>query len=762
MNGIYWHTRLARVLASLTVVSSTIFLLFRHALIQRPADTITYVVAGYAALLLILLRFFAGYRVLVATMVASLTAIGIYSQSRLPEPAMGPTLVLVAAITMSAIYYRLLYSLPLLLLIGCGYAIMGIFVSSHPDAGRVYLPAGVTALSILWYNAGVAFVIIGVLVVAAQSYVMNALEQNILRSENLLTATRYQKRQLEDKERLLTLFTELSSDYVYQVNLAEPDLVPEIFAGSFERTTGYTVESLRQKGGWLAVVHPEDRIRLERAMPRLLEAESTISEYRILSASGKIVWLRDHVRPVRDEKTGTVVKLLGAVTDITERKLAEEQIENLAFYDPLTSLPNRRLLLDRLEQALALSARTGQHGALLFIDLDHFKNLNDTKGHEAGDQLLVQQARRLNLCVREGDTVARLGGDEFIIILGELSANAEEAAEETSEIARRILQALSVPVALTFRDMTDYSNTCSIGVALFRGHAVSVDELLRRADMAMYQAKADGRNLFRFFDPQMQSLLSERLALEEDLRHALTQRQLEIFLQPQITEGNRMVGAEVLLRWRHPVRGMVAPCEFIPAAERTGLIIEIGAWVLEQACRLLRRWAEWPATANLVLAVNVSARQFRQADFVSQVRTILQMTGARGELLKLELTESLALENIEETIERMHALRALGISIALDDFGTGQSSLSYLKRLPLNQLKIDQAFIRDITNDPNDAVLVQTIIGMAQNLNLDIIAEGVETEAQHNFLVSHGCPAYQGYLFSPPVAVPEFEQKYAA
>ncbi|MFZ5627932.1 MAG: putative bifunctional diguanylate cyclase/phosphodiesterase [Spirochaetota bacterium] len=762
MNGIFWHTKLARFLAGLTVVSSTIFLLFRHALIMRPADAITYIVAGYAFLLLILLRFLTGYRVLASTMIVSLTAIGLYSQSRLPEPAMGPTLVLVTAITFSGIYYRLLRSLPLLLLIGAGYAIMGVFASGHPDAGRIYLPAGVNTLSNLWYNAGVAFAVIGVLVVAAQSYVMNALEQNILRSENLLTATRYQKRQLEDKERLLTLFTELASDYVYQVNLAEPDLVPEIFAGSFERTTGYTPEKLRQKGGWLTIVHPDDRPRLERSVPRLLESESAITEYRIISAAGRTVWLRDHVRPLRDEKTGAVTKLMGAVTDITERKAAEEQIENLAFYDPLTSLPNRRLLLDRLEQALALSARTAQHGALLFIDLDHFKNLNDTKGHEAGDQLLVQQARRLNLCVREGDTVARLGGDEFIIILGELSANAEEAAEETSEITRRILKALSVPVALTFKAMTDYENTCSIGVALFRGHEISVDELLRRADMAMYQAKADGRNLFRFFDPQMQRLLSERLALEEDLKHALAHRQLEIFLQPQITDGNQMIGAEVLLRWRHPERGMVAPCEFIPAAERTGLIVEIGAWVLEQACLVLKRWAARPATANLVLAVNVSARQFRQPDFVNQVRNILQMTGARGECLKLELTESLALENVEETIERMHGLRALGISIALDDFGTGQSSLSYLKRLPLNQLKIDQAFIRDIITDPNDAVLVQTIIGMAQNLNLDIIAEGVETEAQHSFLVSHGCPAYQGYLFSPPVAVAEFEQIFAA
>jgi diguanylate cyclase (GGDEF)-like protein/PAS domain S-box-containing protein len=762
MNGMNWQLRLSRVLAQLTVVSSVVYLLMRHAAMGRQADVFTYLVAAYAMLLLVILHVTTGHRLLVAALLCGLFTLGAYAQWLLPEPAVVPALLLLTANAIFALYYRLWRSLPLLLLVGAGYALMGFYAPSHPDAMRVYLPPGIVTLPQLWQSAGIAYVVIGVLVVASLAYVMDVLEQQLLRSENLLTAARYQKRQLEDKERLLTLFTELASDYVYQVNLAEPNLAPEIFAGSFERTTGYTVEALRQRGGWLAVVHPDDRARLERLMPSLLESESTINEYRIISASGKVVWLRDHIRPLRDEITGAVTRLMGAVSDITERKAAEEQIENLAFYDALTSLPNRRLLLDRLEQALSLSARTGQHGALLFIDLDHFKNLNDSRGHEAGDQLLIQQARRLTLCVREGDTVARLGGDEFIIILGELSADAEEAAEETSAIAQRILQALSVPVALTFKAMTDYENTCSIGVAMFRGHDVSVDELLRRADMAMYQAKADGRNQFRFYDPQMQKLLSERLALEEDLKHALAQRQLEIFLQPQITEGNRMLGAEVLLRWRHPVRGLVSPIEFIPAAERTGLIVEIGKWVLEQACAILRRWAGHPATAQLVLAVNVSARQFRQPDFVRQVSDILQQMGARGDRLKLELTESLALENVEETISRMHALRDLGISIALDDFGVGQSSLSYLKRLPLNQLKIDQAFIRDITTDPNDAVLVQTIIGMAHNLNLDVIAEGVETEAQYSFLVRHGCPAYQGYLFSPPIAVAEFEVKYAA
>lgn len=761
MDGQDWQYRLARVLAGLSVISGVLYLLFRHAFLRLSADAITYIVAAYAFTLLVLLKLQIGYRWLALIMIVALSGIGIYTQSLAPEPLVGPVLVLLTALAVSAIYYRFWLSLPLLLVIGVAHFLIGWYSTSMPDAARAAVYLSMSA-DLRWYTAGVSFVLLGVLLLAAHSYVMNALEQTILRGENLLTAARYQKRQLQDKERILTLFTELASDYVYQVNLAEPDLVPEIFAGSFERTTGYTPEKLRQKGGWLSIVHPDDRPRLERLVPKLLESESTVTEYRIITASGRTVWLRDHVRPLRDERTGTVIKLLGAVSDITERKAFEEQIENLAFYDPLTSLPNRRLLLDRFEQALALSARTGQHGALLFIDLDHFKNLNDTKGHEAGDQLLVQQARRLSHCVREGDTVSRLGGDEFIIILGELSPDAEEAAEEASEIARRILRNLSAPVTLTFKTMTDYESTCSIGVAMFRGHEASVDELLRRADMAMYQAKADGRNQFRFYEPQMQRLLSERLALEEDLKHALQQRQLEIFLQPQVAEDNRIVGAEVLLRWHHPERGMVPPYQFIPAAERTGLIVEIGNWVLREACRVLKRWAERKETSDLVLAVNVSARQFRQPDFIKQVEAILQTTGARGDRLKLELTESLALENIEDSIEKMHALRELGISIALDDFGTGQSSLSYLKRLPLSQLKIDQTFIRDITTDPNDAILVQTIIGMAQNLNLDIIAEGVETDAQLEFLLKHGCSAYQGFLFSPPVAVPEFENRYAA
>ncbi|MCS6972058.1 MAG: diguanylate cyclase, partial [Leptospiraceae bacterium] len=323
--------------------------------------------------------------------------------------------------------------------------------------------------------------------------------------------------------------TELASDYVYQVDLTQPNLLPEIYAGAFERTTGYTRETLEQKGGWLNVVHPADRAILEQNLPRLLAGESVTTEYRITTAQGKTRWLRDQVRPVRDPATGAVIKLLGAVTDITEQKNTEAQLENLAFYDPLTSLPNRRLLLDRLEQAIALSARTGQHAALLLVDLDHFKDLNDTRGYEAGDELLVLQARRLVRCVRPGDTVARLGGDEFIVVLGELATDTQAAADEVAEVARTILHSLSLPVALTGRGLGDYEGTCSIGIALFRGSESSVDEILRRAEVAMYHAKSDGRNLYRFYDVQMQRLLAERIALLEDLRRALAEKQLRLF-----------------------------------------------------------------------------------------------------------------------------------------------------------------------------------------------------------------------------------------
>lgn len=440
--------------------------------------------------------------------------------------------------------------------------------------------------------------------------------------------------------------------------------------------------------------------------------------------------------------------------DVTERKQAEADIERLAFFDPLTQLPNRSLLLDRLRQALAAGLRRNRHGALLVIDLDNFKTLNDIQGHTTGDLLLRQVATRLQACIRVEDTIARLGGDEFVVILEDLSADDEEAATQAETVGEKILLTLSHPYLL---DEYHHHSTASIGISLFSGYAESEEELLKRADAAMYRAKTGGRNTLRFFDPAMQATLEARAKMETALRHALPKEQLQLYYQPQIDSEHGIIGAEALLRWLHPQDGMISPAQFIPLAEETGLIVPIGRWVLEVACAQLKRWEHSPLTRNLLLSVNVSARQFRQPDFVGLLRGILESSGADPSRLKLELTESLVLDNVADSIEKMHLLRAVGIRFSMDDFGTGYSSLSYLKRLPLDQLKIDQSFVRDITHDQGDAVIVQTIIGMANNLGLHVIAEGVETAAQRDFLFANGCRVYQGFLFSRPVPLAEFE-----
>ena len=461
--------------------------------------------------------------------------------------------------------------------------------------------------------------------------------------------------------------------------------------------------------------------------------------------------------------------------DITERKTAEETIRNLAYFDPLTKLPNRQLLRDRLQQAMASSARHGRYGAVLFIDLDNFKTLNDTRGHDIGDLLLPQVAQRLASCVRGGggriftiqtngklascvrggDIVARLGGDEFVVMLEGLHENAWTAAPQAETVGKKILCSLNQTYQLADYE---YHNTPSIGITLFVGHKDSMDDLLRQADLAMYQAKASGRNTMRFFDPEMQAAVAYRAALEENLQEALIKDQFQLYYQGQVDDEGRLTGVEALLRWQHPELGMVSPAEFIPIAEETRLILPLGKWVLETACAQLALWATMPELAKFTVAVNVSAHQFRQDDFVEQVLTILEHTGANPKLLKLELTESLLLLDIEKVIIKMSELRAKGVTFSLDDFGTGYSSLSYLKRLPLDQLKIDQSFVRDILVDPDDASIARTIIMLAQNLRLGVIAEGVETEEQLVFLINSGCHAYQGYFFSRPMPVSDFEQ----
>ena len=436
--------------------------------------------------------------------------------------------------------------------------------------------------------------------------------------------------------------------------------------------------------------------------------------------------------------------------DVTALRRANAEIESLAFYDPLTGLPNRRLLLDRLGQASVLAQRSGQLGALLFLDLDHFKALNDTLGHEVGDELLQQVAQRLRACVRVADTVARLGGDEFVVMLNELSSSTEEAAQLAQRIGEKILHGLSQPYVLKGHA---HQSGCSIGATLFGGSLQTATELLKQADIAMYQVKARRGNGLCFFDPRMQVAINDRAQLEADLREALAQGQFALHYQPQFTPEGCIVGAEVLLRWQHPERGMVSPAQFIAVAEESDLILHIGQWVLRTACQQLALWQQDPRSSHLQLSVNVSARQFRQPEFVRQVTEIIQETGVRSHLLTLELTESLVLDNVDDAIEKMHQLRTKGVRFSVDDFGTGYSSLAYLTRLPLHQLKIDQSFVRNLGARATDDVIVQTIIGMARNLELEVIAEGVETQEQKDFLVRHGCDLYQGYLLGRPMPV---------
>jgi len=444
---------------------------------------------------------------------------------------------------------------------------------------------------------------------------------------------------------------------------------------------------------------------------------------------------------------GEITHYVSTQMDISERKAAEEEIRTLAYYDALTGLPNRRLMSDRLQRSLANSARSGMGGALLVVDLDNFKDLNDTLGHEIGDELLRQVGERLEQCTRRSDTVARLGGDEFVLLLEGLNSDPRKAATEAQRVADTVLHMLGQTFTLGERA---YHTSCSIGVVLYTDAANSPEELLKRGDLAMYEAKAQGRNTLRFFDPRIQLAVTQRTALEADLRHALTREQFVLHYQAQMEAGGRLVGAEALVRWEHPARGRVYPNEFIGIAEATGLIVPLGAWILRTACRQLAAWAQDARTAHLTLAVNVSAQQFRHAQFVAELLDVLRETGADPARLKLELTESLLLGDAEVAIARMIEVRAHGVRFSLDDFGTGYSSLSYLRRLPLDQLKIDQSFVRDLITNANDAAIARTIVALARSLDLAVIAEGVETEEQRAMLERFGCRLWQGYLFGRP------------
>ncbi len=523
---------------------------------------------------------------------------------------------------------------------------------------------------------------------------------------------------------------------------------------AFTRVTGYSAEEAIGNTPAMLSSGQHDVLFYQKMQQRLKEERYWQGEIWNRRKSGEIYPQYLTITAVQTDG-GKVTNYVGAFTDITQRKKDEADIHKLAFYDSLTGLPNRRSLQERLDSGVKACHITEQRGAVLFIDLDNFKKLNDTQGHDCGDQLLVQVAKRLSRCVRNADMVARLGGDEFVIILENLGTDESTVLTQVNQIVSKVVSALHQSYILRGQP---YHSSCSVGVALFAA-GDRADDIMKRSDMAMYQAKESGKNTFRFFDPDAERTLCTLTELENDLRRALPNKQLEVFFQAQFRD-HKLIGAETLLRWCHPERGMVSPAEFIPLAEDTGLIEPIGDWVLRKACKQLSEWQDNPLTQHLTLSVNVSARQFGQQDFVAEVKNCISIYQIDPNLLKIELTESLVLMDIEDTIRKMCALREIGIRFSLDDFGTGYSSLLHLKRLPLDQIKIDQSFIRDITTDPDDAEIVQTIIAMGHNLRLNVIAEGVEDQAQQQFLESKNCCTYQGYLFGRPEPIADFEQHY--
>lgn len=504
----------------------------------------------------------------------------------------------------------------------------------------------------------------------------------------------------------------------------------------------------------LELVHVEDRGRLMAAHREAMQGKGTVAvECRIVKHDGKVSHFRITGKLFFD-KHGEQF-LAGTAQEITRKKQDEAQIEHLAFFDQLTRLPNRSFLLNRLEHVLAIRQRSADNGAILFIDLDNFKALNDSHGHAKGDELLQHVAHRLQTCVRHCDTVSRLGGDEFVVLLEELGATVIDAASHANHVVQKIIKEMNEPFVL---EGLTHRITTSIGVALIHGENIDSGELLKRADMAMYQAKNDGRNTMRFYSPQLQREVNRRAALEAEIRQAVADRAFELYYQPQVDKEERIMGVEALIRWNHPIKGVISPREFIPVAEELGLIMEIGRWILEQGCKQLVEWSRQPATKHLTLSVNISTRHFHHASFVEQVTSVLESTGANPSKLKIEITESLLIRDMEDTVSKMLALKEKGVSFSLDDFGTGYSSLGYLKKLPLDQLKIDQTFVRDVLIDESDAVIAKAIVGLGKSLGLSVIAEGVETEGQRDFLAEQGCYDYQGYFYQKPLPPSSFNK----
>jgi diguanylate cyclase (GGDEF)-like protein/PAS domain S-box-containing protein len=522
---------------------------------------------------------------------------------------------------------------------------------------------------------------------------------------------------------------------------------------AFVRLTGYSRNEVL--GQPCSLLHGEktDRNELDRLQQAMACGESARSEQLNYANDGGTFWTDINMAPIRSS-TDACTHWVFVHSDLSHRQDLGPDIEHLAYHDALTGLANRTLLLDRLQQTLAGCARHPVFCGLMFIDLDNFKEVNDVCGHMQGDQLLLEVASRLQTCVREADTIARFGGDEFVILLQTLGSDPAEAAANAETVYHKIAALLAEP----FQNQSmHFQANASVGINLFGHLPTTADELIRHADMAMYQAKSAGKNTYRFFDSGMQKMVDERAWMGNELRHAVQRQQLSLHYQAQFDVQNGLIGAESLLRWSFPGRGQVSPEVFIPLAEQIGVIRELGNWVLSVACQELARWATLPAMAHLVMAVNVSSQQFQLPGFVATVFDALSRTGARPDRLKLELTESVLIQDLSGVRRSMATLKAHGVGFALDDFGTGYSSLTYLKQLALDQLKIDQSFVADVMTDGHDAAIARTIVTLGHSLGLQVIAEGVETVAQRDFLVSIGCNIFQGYLYSEPLAADAFE-----